>query len=452
MPSSLSARLLWSVSVVLVLFFGLTVAALDRLFREAGERAMRNVLEVHLIALLAAAEGGGPQGLSLPDELPEERFGQVGSGLFGQVRDASGEVIWRSASSVGAPLRDAPVLAPGEREVTNLALFGDMPVMRLAMGVDWEFADGSTRRFEFDIAESLDLYHAQVERFRAQLFGGFLGLMLLLLAALALLLRWILRPLRRVAAEIADVEAGSRSELGAGYPSELSGVTENMNALIRDERARLKRYRNTLGNLAHSLKTPLAVMRSALQGGVTDVGELEAQIERMDAIVGSQLKRAATAGGTALGDAPVPVGPVAGELRNALNKVYADKSPRCELAIADDAVFHGDREDLTDLLGNLLDNAYQWCGGVVRVTATAIDWAGRRRRGLLLVVEDDGPGIAAADARRVLARGARADERADGHGIGLAVVTEIVAMAGGSIGIEVSPLGGARVEARIPPR
>lgn len=452
MPSSLSARLLLSVSVVLVLFFGLTVAALDRLFREAGERAMRNVLEVHLIALLAAAEGSGSQGLSMPEELPEERFAQPGSGLFGQIRDENGEVVWRSASSVGAPLRDAPVLAPGEREVTNLALFGDMPVMRLAMGVDWEFADGTTRRFEFDVAESLDLYHAQVERFRAQLFSGFLGLMLLLLAALAMLLRWILRPLRRVEAEIAEVEAGSRSELGTGYPSELSGVTENMNALIRDERARLKRYRNTLGNLAHSLKTPLAVMRSALQGGGAGAGELEAQIARMDAIVGSQLKRAATAGGTALGDAPVPVGPVASELRDALNKVYADKAPRCDFEIADDAVFHGDREDLTDLLGNLLDNAYKWCDHATRVTASAVDWAGRRRRGLMLVVEDDGPGIGASDLRRVLARGARADERAGGHGIGLAVVTEIVEMSGGSISIDASALGGARVEARIPPR
>lgn len=452
MPSSLSARLLMSVSLVLVLFFGLTVAALDRLFREAGERAMRNVLEVHLIALLAAAEGDGSSGLRMPAELPEERFAQPGSGLYGQIRDVEGAIVWRSASSVGARLRDGPVLVPGEREIVRLALFDDIPVMALALGIEWEFADGTMRRFEFDIAQSLDLYHAQVERFRRQLFVWFLGLMLLLLTSLALLLRWILRPLRRIETEIAAVEAGARAELGSGYPSELEGVTENMNALIREERARLQRYRNTLGNLAHSLKTPLAVMRSALQAGRPDVAALDAQIARMDTIIGSQLRRAATSAGTALGHAPVSVPPVIDELRGALDKVYADKQPLCLIETSGNAVYYGDREDLTDLIGNLLDNAFKWCRSTVRIATHADEIEGRRRRGLRLVVEDDGAGIPATDAERVLARGARVDERAGGHGIGLAVVKEIIEVAGGSLAIDVSPLGGARIEVRIPPR
>ncbi|MGH8495229.1 MAG: ATP-binding protein [Gammaproteobacteria bacterium] len=452
MPSSLSARLLLSVSLVLVLFFGITVAALDRLFRETGERAMQNVLEIHLIALLAAAKGDGAGGLEMPDDLPEERFSQPGSGLFGQIRDAGGAIVWRSASSIGARLREGQLLAPGEREVVRVALFEDIPVMSLALGIEWEFADDTTRRFEFDVAESLDLYHAQVQSFRQQLFVWFLALMLLLLTSLALLLRWILQPLRRIESEIAAVEAGSRMALGDGYPSELVGVTENMNALIRDERARLQRYRNTLGNLAHSLKTPLAVMRSALQSGRPDAATLDAQIDRMDAIVGSQLRRAATSAGTTLGHTPVPVTPVVEELRGALDKVYADKQPRCLADTDRDAVFYGDREDLTDLIGNLLDNAYKWCRTTVRIAAHADAIEGRRRRGLRLVVEDDGPGIPAGDAQRVLARGARADERAEGHGIGLAVVSEIVELAGGSLATDVSALGGMRIEVRIPPR
>ncbi|MBA3562739.1 MAG: hypothetical protein H0W33_01755 [Gammaproteobacteria bacterium] len=451
MPSSLSARLLLSVSLVLALFFGLTVVALDRLFREAGERAMQSVLEVHLIALLAAAEGDGSRGLRMPAQLPEERFSQPGSGLYGQIRDASGEIVWRSASSAGAQLAEGPVLAPGDREVVRLAMLDDIPVMALALGIEWEFADGSMRRFEFDVAQSLDLYHAQVERFRRQLFIWFLGLMLLLLTSLALLLRWILRPLRRIETEIAAVEAGSRAELGGGYPSELTGVTENMNALIRDERARLLRYRNTLGNLAHSLKTPLAVMRSALQAGQPDLAAFDTQIARMDAIVGSQLRRAATSAGTTLGHAPVAVAAVIEELRGALDKVYADKQPRCLTETDGNAVYYGDREDLTDLIGNLLDNAYKWSRSTVRITAQAEEM-GRRRRGLRLAVEDDGPGIRPADAQRVLARGARVDEQAEGHGIGLAVVKEIVELAGGSLTLGVSPLGGARIELSIPPR
>ncbi|CAN5305190.1 ATP-binding protein [soil metagenome] len=452
MPQSLSARLLLAVSLVLALFFGFTVTALDRLFREAGERAMQDVLEVHLIALLAAAQEDESQSLRMPATLTEERFSHPGSGLYGQIRDDSGSIVWRSPSSAGVQLREAAMLAPGEREIVPLKLLDGIPVMALALGVAWEFRDGSIRRYEFNVAQSMNLYHAQVEGFRRQLFVWFLGLMLLLLVSLALLLRWILRPLRRIEAEIADVEGGSRSELGGGYPTELTGVTRNMNVLIREERARLQRYRDTLGNLAHSLKTPLAVMRSALQAGNPDRKALDEQIARMDAIVGNQLRRAATSAGTSLGHAPVPVAPVVAELQGALDKVYADKHPKCVTEIAEDAVFYGDREDLTDLIGNLLDNAYKWCHAMIRLTAQAEEAAGRHRRGLRLVVEDDGQGIPAADVRRVLARGARADERAEGHGIGLSVVKEIAELSGGTLTLAASPLGGARIEVHIPPR
>ncbi len=137
------------------------------------------------------------------------------------------------------------------------------------------------------------------------MFGWFGALMVLLLGALAVLLRRLLAPLRRVEREIESIEAGVLTELGGGYPRELLGITTNLNALLRSERERLARYRNTLGNLAHSFKTPLAVMRNLLstQGGreITVVRQLDEQVGRMDDIVKYQLRRAAAAGGTGPG-------------------------------------------------------------------------------------------------------------------------------------------------------
>jgi two-component system sensor histidine kinase PhoQ len=223
------------------------------------------------------------------------------------------------------------------------------------------------------------------------------------------------------------------------------------------------RYRDTLGNLAHSLKTPLAVMRSALPArGPSDrqttdamtasaVASLNAEIDRMSGIIEHQLKRAAASGGALLGEAPVPVAPVAAELRAALLKVYGQKDMALELAVAGEAQFVGDRGDLTELLGNLLDNACKWCRFRVRLTASSDPSAGARER-LRLAVEDDGPGIGDSDRDRVLERGVRADEQVPGHGLGLAMVRDTVDLYGGTLAISRSALGGLQVTVRLPGR
>jgi two-component system sensor histidine kinase PhoQ len=250
--------------------------------------------------------------------------------------------------------------------------------------------------------------------------------------------------------EIHQVEEGRSDTLGAGYPRELFGVATNLNALLVGERKRVARYRDTLGNLAHSLKTPLAVMRSRLTAE-DSARTVSAEIDRMSGIIEHQLKRAAASGGALLGQAPVEVAQVAAELRGALLRVYADKDLVIELAIAPGAQFVGDRGDLTELLGNLLDNACKWCRGRVRLTA-GVDESGGPRERLKLVVEDDGPGISAQDRDRVLGRGVRADEKVPGHGIGLAMVQDTVDLYGGRLAIDASPLGGARFSLSLPGR
>jgi two-component system, OmpR family, sensor histidine kinase PhoQ len=270
--------------------------------------------------------------------------------------------------------------------------------------------------------------------------------MLLLLVTLAALLHWVLGPVRRMEREIHEVEEARRESLGAGYPRELAGVAGNLNALLIGERKRVARYRDTLGNLAHSLKTPLAVMRA--EGASATVS---AEIDRMSGIIDHQLKRAAASGGALLGQAPVEVVQVAAELRATLLRVYARKDLVIELALAPTAQFIGDRGDLTELLGNLLDNACKWCRTRVRFSANIDESAGARER-LCLIVEDDGPGISAEDRARVLQRGVRADEKVPGHGLGLAMVHDTVDLYGGRLTIDASPLGGARFTLRLPGR
>jgi two-component system, OmpR family, sensor histidine kinase PhoQ len=274
----------------------------------------------------------------------------------------------------------------------------------------------------------------------------------LLLLTLAALLRWVLAPVRRLEREIHDVEEGRSETLGGGYPRELSGVATNLNALLVGERKRVARYRDTLGNLAHGLKTPLAVMRSSLsKEAPAAAGTFGAEIDRMSDIIAHQLKRAAASGGALLGQAPIDVTQVAVDLRSALLKVYGSKDLSLELVIERESQFVGDRGDFMELLGNLVDNACKWCRSRVRVTVAIDPNAGPRER-LSLVVEDDGPGISEADRERVGQRGVRTDESVPGHGLGLAMVHDTVDLYAGSVTIDASPLGGARFSLRLPGR
>lgn len=455
-PRSLSTRLLASVSVLLILFFGITIVALDLVFQDLAERSVRDRLEVQLLALISASEEDVNGGLQpAAQKIDEARFKNPGSGMYGEIIRGDGHPSWRSPSLAGTGLNFSLQLKPGERRFGELRSADGSVVRVLSRGIEWEFDNRKTRSFVYSVAENQEPYYAQLNRFRVQLFGWFSVLMLLLLGALAILLRRLLSPLRRVEREIEAIEAGELTEVGSGYPRELLGITTNLNALLRSERERLARYRNTLGNLAHSFKTPLAVMRNLLNTGSArelQVGrQLDEQVGRMDDIVKYQLKRAAASGGTGLGMAPVDVKQALEALQGALLKVYMERGISCELSVAEGCMYFGDREDLTEMAGNLLDNAFKWARSTVRLTAQRLPSPTARRDGLRLIVEDDGPGIPAAERARVLDRGARLDERISGQGIGLSVVRELAQLNGGTIVIAESVLGGARVEVQLPP-
>lgn len=445
---SLSRRLLVSVSVPLALFFGVMMVVLDTGFRTLSERSLQELLGAQMVALIAAAEPQPGGGYAPPAGDLASRLRTPRSGLYAQIRSAGGRSVWRSPSTAGAPIDFGPALDPGARRFA----YGTLERERIAIesrGIQFEDSQGSYE-LTFSVAASLTPYEQQLWRFRRELFGWFIGLMLLLLATLAGLLRWVLAPVRRMEHEIHEVEEGRSETLGGGYPRELSGVATNLNTLLIGERKRVARYRDTLGNLAHSLKTPLAVMRAALGDHSAPPAALGPQIDRMSGIIEHQLKRAAASGGALLGQAPVDVAPIASELRVALLKVYARKDLSIELVVASHAQFIGDRGDLTEVLGNLLDNACKWCRGIVRLTVEAEGSVARER--LSIVVEDDGPGIPEESRARIGQRGVRTDENVPGHGIGLSMVQEIVEMYSGTLAIDTSPLGGARFCLRLPGR
>jgi len=448
---SLSHRLLLSVAVPLALFFGFMTLVLDSGFRTLSSGRLHELLDAQIIALIAAAEPKSGGGYAAPINVLDSRFGTPRSGWYAAIRSV--HHAWRSPSTAGVSIHFGPLLAQGQRKFLY-TVAGHKRLAIESRGVTFEDDPHNVRPVTFSVAISLTPYEEQLWQFRRRMVLWFSVLMLLLLATLAVLLRAVLAPVRRLEREIHEVEAGRNEVLGGGYPRELSGVARHLNALLIGQRKRLARYRDTLGNLAHSLKTPLAVMRSALSGtgeGALPTEAIGVEIDRMSGIIEHQLKRAAASGGALLGQAPVAVAPLAADLRAALLKVYGGKDLSLELAIQPDGQFIGDRADLMEMLGNLLENACKWCRARVRLTA-ALDPAAAAEENLTLTVEDDGPGISAQNRARVLERGVRADETVPGHGLGLAMVRETVDLYGGSIAVDTSPLGGARFIVRLPGR
>jgi two-component system sensor histidine kinase PhoQ len=442
---------------LLLLFFGATIAVLDTAFTDAGEQARRDVLDGQLVALLAAAEPDDRGELALPKRLREPRFGRIGSGLYGELRNAVGDPVWRSHSMLGLEIPGSVTPKLGNQLFERVTLADGTPLLTLSLAVEWEFDDGQSTAYLFMVAESLDSFNAQVAKFRGRLFRWFAAVALTMLLAFSFLLRGLLKPLRKIEAEISEIEAGSRTSLSSRFPTELTGVARNLNLLIDSERARSDRYRVTLDNLAHSLKTPLAAMRALLgdryaeRNGQPLVQRLDEQIDRMDEIVRYQLRKPAASGADKFVLRPVAVRKEVQRLVEGLQKVYHEKSPRIEMNIDDDMQFRGDTGDFLELAGNLLDNACKWCESTVVIAIAPASDAGVIASGLVMSVSDDGPGIPDEAVAQLLQRGTRLDESTPGHGIGLAVVKEIARSYGGRLSIERSKLGGAKIIVSIPP-
>jgi two-component system sensor histidine kinase PhoQ len=410
--TSLSARLLVSVSLLLLFFFGATIVVLDIAFRQAGEQSQEDILDTQLMALIAEAEPNADGELEMPVELREPRFSNLGSGLYGALSDETDTPVWTSKSALGLNVPYGPVPAPGAHSLSRVDLADGTPLMALSLHVQWELANGELKPYTFSVAQSMDSFNAQLATFRNQLFTWFGAIAVIMLLSISIVMRGLLKPLRQIEAEITAIEGGKRQTLSDDFPDELSSVARNMNVLIGSERGRSERYRNTLDNLAHSLKTP------AIKG-------------------------------ESFGVVAVPVDQELAKLIDGLHKVYKDKKPAIDVDVTDDIRFRGDTGDFLEIAGNLLDNACKWCESMVNLEIRPL--GDIESGGMRLVIEDDGPGIPDDARQALLQRGMRLDEKTPGHGIGLAVVKDIAASYGGDIEISESTLGGAKIVVTVNP-
>ncbi len=455
-PLSLRARLLAAAGFVLAGFLGLAFFALDKAFHEASMTSQRERLQGYLFAYLAGADTARTGTLIPPEVGPDPRFDRPASGLYAaivgdNVRNAH-DREWRSPSALGMELPFAAELPAGEVHFSGPLATPGGEIYVLSQGIEWNLANRDPLKLTVHIAEDGVEMARQASQFRRTLFAWLGGLGVLLLLLLLAVLRWSLAPLRKIATDLERVERGNQEHLASDYPVELSGLATNLNTFIDSERDRLKRYRNTLSDLAHSLKTPLAVMRTQLESeseGRSLRWTILEQVGRMDEIVAYQLSRAATSGRQTFAT-PLVLEPYAEEVVQSLEKVYAGRNVLCEFDIDPAARFHGDQGDLLELLGNLLENAFKWAQHRVLLSARPSQDRGERRAGLVLCIEDDGPGIPEERIAHVLQRGVRGDERVQGHGIGLSIVQDIVRAYRGTLQVTRSPtLGGARFEVRL---
>lgn len=409
---------------------------------------------MQIYLLLAAAEMQDGEFYFL-ESLREPRFSQLNSGLYGFISSPAYGPLWRSDSALTFSIPDEDYLlrrvAVGETRFDRLVAEDGELFFALSYGILWE--DGISE-FTFSVIENAAPYYSEISNFRTSLWYWLGGVALLLLIMQFLLLRWGLLPLHRIASDLKKIESGQTDKLVGDYPRELRGVTDNLNLLIETERKQQSRYRTTLADLAHSLKTPLAVIGGLLPQRAAEATaapanpsreQLDAvneQLERMNQIVSYQLQRAVKTRESSALAKRVDAGAAARKVLDALRKVYRDKDMRVEAELAEDVQFLGDERDLLEVLGNVFDNAFKYGRSRVRIELAG---AGSLTRGICIIVEDDGGGIPPEKQNFVLQRGARADTLVQGQGIGLAVVTDIVDSYGGEIRVEDSELGGARI-------
>ena len=345
-----------------------------------------------------------------------------------------GEVIAPNQCVPGDPLRERwcepgktpPPTAMLRTGVQALTLPNrTLPVVLMA-GADSTDSDASVRAFALGLGLAL------------------LVLGLGLVAGIVFLIQYGLRPLRTIQHNLGDVRAGRRDNLDGEYPTELTPLVTEINTLITHNRKVVERARTHVGNLAHALKTPLAVLKNEAKGTDKLADLVRRQTDAMTSNVTHYLKRAqAAAQAEVLGARTDVREPVEGIARM-LERLHRDKGLAIEVEVDANAIFRGERGDFDELIGNLLENAAKWCKSRINVKVT------RNDDGLQITVDDDGPGLPPEHRAKALERGKRLDESAPGTGLGLSIVTELADIYGGRLHLEDSPIGGLRARLELP--
>jgi len=438
--NSLKSRIIVSTLFMVLVLLPIVGITISNAYQKHMGASVQNELVAYSYSLLAVAEVDQGQ-LLMPDALAENRFNISESGLYALITSKTDEplTLWRSAS----------LLAVNTPENLQSPIIGNGDFYSITVDDSQHFIYSFSVSFSDDFSESklpqemtLHIikqqadYQLLMNEFRQQLWLGLISLMAILLLIQFIWLRWSLKPLANLKKEISDIEQGKANLLKADYPKELQQVTAQLNTLLTTEQNQRKRYRNALSDLAHSLKTPLAVLQGHI--AMNDVEQSKEQLDTMNLMIEHQLKRAQSAGQSSwhLG---VEIAPCFNKLLNSLKKIYRAKELAYQQNIDDEVIFKGDEVDLFEILGNLMDNACKAAVANVMVNIKS------QQNQLIVSVEDDGCGIEETEINHILQRGTRADTYEQGHGIGLAIVRDLVESYQGTLTIERSTLlGGAK--------
>ena len=413
---------------------------LNNAFKESVISNAENALRNQVLLLIANIDVIDSQ-LVVPEALSEPRLLQPDSNLFAQIYNDQQTILWRSASLLENNL---PILSNGLGEFEffeRVVWHGHPRIFSMTLGIEWETEQGDLP-LTIQVSEHAQAYTARLARYQRTVGLWLLVLGGTLLGLLLLLLGWALKPLQRVTKQVGEIEEGARQRFDEDYPVEVSRLTQNLNQLLNFEELRIGRQKEVLGNLAHSLKTPIAVM-AGLEYGEKNKAEAQHQLQSMQTIIDYQLHSASAVGRRRFAK-PIDIQAATLQIINSLNKLHADKSLSVTTNFDDGVQFYGDHGDWMELAGNLLDNAFKWAKHTVaiKVSNQHLGNSESHRLATVLEVTDDGAGIDDALKSTILQRGVRLDSQTPGHGLGLHIVKGIVEAYEGDISIhDVTPRG-----------
>jgi len=435
---SLRARSVLLAIAVLALFAPLTIVILDGAYTKSLTQAKMSELRLMNLGLLSAFELDGDEPY-MPEILYEEQLNLPGSGYLGVIvfRD---HIIWTSASALEYTLHPPQLNVKVGNELfveSYPAKFA--PHNYFAYAFTAEFA--SSREFEpvrFYIFNNKNQFEAERNTFISAVWRWLITLSVALLVFIIVGISLVLSPVRKLIGEISLTSIGNKSKLDYRYPTEFDPLKHSINALIQSETEQRARYKNSLDDLAHSLKTPLAVA----MGSANLPDQAAESLHQINQIIQRQLKRASA--GKVGWQAAIPITPIIQKVANAMDKVYRHKQLSIGIEGDENIAFRGDETDIMELCGNLMDNA---CKAAKKQVSVHLKVEGNW---VVITVDDDGPGIPANQKQSLLERGVRLDTYADGQGIGMALVSDLIATYQGRLLIEDAPSGGARIIVKLP--
>jgi len=429
--NSLKVRLLLSTLVMTIVLLPIIGLTLTNAFEQQLGLAMKNELKAYSYSIFTVAEVEDNK-LLMPESLLENQFNVSKSGLYAlittlpkdrQTKKSESRSLWQSMSLLTISIPTSlPSPKVGETMLTKINIEGNS---HLLYSFSASFSDnGQAFDITLHLIKDQQAFLTALNDFKQKLWTWLLILMVVFIFVQIVWLLWTLKPLTVLSHELKHIEKGQKKALDAKYPVELQPVTQQLNALLITEENQRKRYRNALSDLAHSLKNPLAVIQSQ-----TDIStSTSEQLQLINQIVEHQLKRAQSAGQSSwhLG---VQVNKVVDKLKSTLAKIYHDKNINFAVTVDKNAIFKGDEADLMEILGNVLDNA---CKAAKHHIAINVLTSGKK---LTIEIADDGDGIEQSQQALILSRGGRADTYQAGHGIGLAIVNDLVSSYQGQLTI-----------------